>query len=342
MCPNITLADFCNKKMILGVSVLFLFVSSWAQDTLIILDSKSVEINSIRLVSKFPAENGEDVKSIFNRIGEFFFGRDQKVYLSKPISIFAESPNTFWVLDQGVGSLVKVNEHVGEIPQSFEKKYSSLVGICASDHQELLFTDSRLNKIFKIGLQDDELSEFRVSADLNQPTGIAYSILNDEIWVVETAAHCITVLNRNGEIVRQIGKRGEGPGEFNFPTFIWIDKSGVVYIVDSMNFRIQILSNSGEFISAFGQIGDASGYFARPKGIATDSNDNIYIVDALFHAVQIFDKKGNFLYHFGMHGRDDGQFWMPSGIFIDDSDYIYVADSYNSRIQVFQLITSNK
>ena len=324
--------------MVLCISCLFFLASGWAQDTVLLLDNMDAEINRIRFVTKFPPEKGVVEKGIFDRIGEFIFGKNQALILSKPISVIAENPESYWVLDQGLGVLLKVQDKVGEIPQPIKEKYSSLVGICASSYREIFFTDSRVNKIFKLNLDDHKLVEFNPSVELNQPTGIAYSRLNDELWVVETAAHRISVFNRMGEVVRQIGKRGESPGEFNYPTFIWIDKAGVVYIVDSMNFRIQILNSDGELISVFGQIGDATGYFSRPKGIATDSFGNIYVVDALFHAVQIFDKNGNLLYHFGKQGREDGQFWLPTGIFIDDNDYIYISDSYNSRVQVFQLI----
>lgn len=334
--------DFHKRTVVVCILCLFFFTTGWAQDTLMLPGSQGAEINRIRVVNKFPPEKKVEEKSIFDRVGEFFFGQKQAVILSKPISVVAENPESYWVLDQGLGNLLKVQDGVGEIPHPFKEKANSLVGICASSHNEIFFTDSRADKIFKMSLDKDELTEFNLSVALNQPTGIAFSPLNDELWVVETAAHRISVFNRQGILLRRIGKRGEDPGEFNFPTFIWIDKSGIVYIVDSMNFRIQIMNNDGKVISVFGQIGDATGYFSRPKGIATDSFGNIYVVDALFHAVQIFDKNGKFLYYFGRQGRKDGQFWMPTGIFIDDNDYIYIADSYNSRIQVFQLINGNK
>jgi len=339
---NLLFNNFHKKILVLFIMSLFFANSGWAQDTLMLSGSEGNEINRIRLVSKFPPDNRLEEKSIFDRIGEFLFGKKQAVVLSKPISVYAENPQSYWVLDQGLGNLVKVQNGVGEIPHPLKEKLTSLVGICASSHNELFFTDSRADKIFKLSLDNNEMTEFNSSVDLNQPTGIAFSRLNDELWVVETAAHRISVFNRQGELIRRIGKRGENPGEFNFPTFIWIDKSGIVYIVDSMNFRIQILNSDGKVISVFGQIGDATGYFSRPKGIATDSFGNIYVVDALFHAVQIFDKNGKFLYYFGRQGRKDGQFWMPTGIFIDDNDYIYVDDSYNSRVQVCQLINGNK
>ena len=317
---------------------IFLFISGWTQDTTLLKDSMQSEIKRIRWVSSFPNEKKEAKKNLFGRISEFIIGKQQVVVLNKPINIYANNPESFWVLDQGNGNIVKVQMEVGEIPQLFHEKYSSLVGICSAFENEIFFTDSRANKIFKMNIALDELIEFSDTIQLFQPTGIAYSFLNNELWVIETAAHRITVFNMDGEVINRIGKRGSGPLEFNFPTFIWIDKEGLVYIVDSMNFRIQILNSKGELVNYFGQTGDASGYFARPKGIATDSFGNIYVVDALFHAVQIFDKTGKFLYHFGQQGRDKGQFWMPSGIYIDTNDYIYIADSYNSRIQVFQLI----
>ncbi len=330
----------CAKAIIFCLSFSVFLPLVRAQETEGVFDQKGVEINRLRLVGKFPPEESREDANLLDRIGEFFFGDKQTLVLSKPISVFAESPDSYWVLDQGLGSLVKVQDGVGEIPQSFHQHYTSLVGICALPQGDLLFTESRRNKIFKLNQdeQADKLIEFCPAVDLKQPTGIAYSPTKNEVWVVETASHRITVLNLKGEVVHHIGKRGNGPLEFNFPTFIWIDKSGLVYVVDAMNFRIQILNSDGEFITKFGEIGDATGYFSRPKGIATDSFGNIYIVDALFHAVQIFDKKGNFLYYFGGQGRQDGKFWLPTGIFIDENDFIYIADSYNSRIQVFQLI----
>lgn len=320
----------------LGILCIFLFNGIWCQDT-VLFDPKSNDINQIQWVGKFPSENNVEKTNLFQRIGEFFIGKKEVVNLTKPISVLAENPESFWVMDQSIGSIIEVQDKVAEIPNFMKEKYNSLVGICATQNNQLFFSDSRANNVYKVNLETDELVVFSDSLKLDQPTGIAYSQLNDEVWVVETAAHRISVLNARGELVKQFGNRGEAPGEFNFPTFIWIDKYGMVYIVDSMNFRIQILNDKGEVINCFGQIGDATGYFARPKGIATDSFGNIYIADALFHVVQIFDKNGNFLYHFGQQGREDGQFWMPSGLYIDENDYIYVADSYNSRIQVFQL-----
>ncbi len=282
-------------------------------------------------------------KGFFKKVFEFVAGEDFSG-LVKPVNLIALDTSTFIVADQGVQFPVLINKSSGRIDyiKDNEEYYPSLVGICNGKDGKIYFTDSKNNKIYVLNSDDDEPKVLNDSLVLNQPTGIAYSNVNDEIWVSETANHLIVVLDSKGNVKRMTGKRGTAPGEFNFPTYIWIDSNDKVYVVDAMNFRIQILSNNGDVLSVFGETGNATGFLASPKGIATDSYGHIYVVDALFHTVQIFDDKGNFLYYFGRQGSGDGEFWMPSGIYIDKYDRIYVADSYNSRIQIFQLLKREK
>lgn len=302
------------------------------------LNAQSGTGYSIRWVDQFPSDIAVKKTSFKDRISELVFGqKPQKVI--KPFGIVATDPHNYWILDQGAGDIINFQNGEAEVLKSMiktDRDFPSLVGMTLLPGGELLCTDSRLNHLFKI--TEEECSLFSEPVSFSQPTGIAFSKSRGEIWVVETAAHQITVLNREGEVVRTIGGRGAGPGAFNYPTFIWIDGAGRVYIVDSMNFRVQILDQEGNFLFSFGESGDATGYMARPKGVATDSEGNIYVADALFHVVQIFDQKGHYLHNFGGQGQDAGEFWMPAGIYIDEQDYIYVADSYNARVQVFERV----
>jgi DNA-binding beta-propeller fold protein YncE len=328
-------------KIIISGLLLATFLNTTIAQNTTFIEAVSIDTNYIQWVGQFPGCNADTGKvRFFKKLNELLFGK-KSPELTKPISLIAESPETFWVLDQGKRTVLSVHKNVGEIPHFFNKKnmdFPSLVGICEISHGEILFTDSYLNKIFHLSTDRKKLIAINDTLRLEKPTGIAYNKITNQIWVTDTDAHCILVLNEKGEIIKVIGKRGINPGEFNFPTFIWIDRFGIIYVVDAMNFRVQIFNKEGEFLSLFGEIGDATGYLSRPKGIATDSYGNIYLVDALFHAVQIFDKSGKFLYKFGGQGHENGQFWLPVGIYIDDKDFIYIADSYNSRIQIFKLI----
>ena len=299
------------------------------------------ETEYVQWMKEFPSKGKDRAKkSLKKRFGELIFGKKGRV-LDKPVSVVAESPDKYWIIDQKNGTIVFVEENKGEelkIKTTDDQFLSSMVGICILPERGLLFSDSRLNEVFFLENGSPGLSPIADSIDWHRPTGIAHSVVKDEIWVVETAAHRISIVNLKGELKRVIGKRGNGPGDFNFPTHIWIDSQGDAYIVDALNFRIQIFDKNGEFINMFGESGDGTGSLARPKGIATDSFGNIYVVDALFHVVQIFNRSGRLLYYFGSQGRNKGEFWMPSGIYIDHKDNIFVSDTYNSRIQVFNLI----
>lgn len=303
-------------------------------------NSKSTYSPKIEWLSVWPSDLYKHrSKNVKNQINAILFGIRTPL-LSNPVSIVADNPNEFWVLDQGNKVLFEVKKGVGDIPQSVIKTdfdLSSLVGICEGPNLSILFTDSKAQKIYKILSGQKKIQILNDTLVLQQPTGIAYSPERKEIYVVETKAHRITVLNEKGELIRRIGSRGNSPGMFNYPTHICIDRKGHLYITDAMNFRIQVFNSNGEVISVFGQAGDSTGHFASPKGIATDSFGNIYVVDALFHVVQVFDINGVFLYKFGNQGHGNSEFWMPTGIFIDKNDNIYVADSYNSRVQIFQL-----
>ena len=293
---------------------------------------------SIQWIGQFPGEGSQTAPGLGDRLSRLVFGKKAQEVI-KPFNIVASDPGHYWILDQGAGGIFEVLNGESQLLRSMKRAkqdFPSLVGICGIPSGDIFFTDSRLNLVMRIA--DGQLVPFADSLNFQQPTGIAYNRASGEIWVVETGAHQISVLSREGERIRTLGGRGTAPGLFNYPTFIWIDSQGRVLVVDSMNFRVQIFNAHGQLVSTFGESGDATGNMARPKGIATDSQGHIYVADALFHAVQIFDDQGSFLSSFGGQGQKEGEFWMPTGIYIDETDHIYVADSYNARVQVFQLL----
>ncbi len=329
--------------------VIVLAITAWMPHLFARTEDRSGQIEdtgnlSIKWICQIPAKDSGKDAGFFNRVAEIIVGA-KPITVSKPVAVVAVNTEMLWFLDQGNKSLMISSDYEIDIPRFIKKSeivFPSLVDMCLIPGGNILFTDSKNNKIYLLQQNKKVLKEFNAGLTLDQPTGIAYSKQTQEIWVVETGSHCLAVLNRNGELIRRVGKRGINPGEFNFPTNIWIDNKGSVYIVDALNFRVQILDKEGNFVSAFGEPGNATGFFARPKGIATDSFGNVYVVDALFHAVQVFNRNGKLLHYFGTQGQDKEQFWLPSGIFIDENNYIYIADSFNSRIQIFQVVKEHQ
>ncbi len=295
----------------------------------------------IRWVEQIPAIGATKKNTnIIKRIFKIIVG-EKKQNLIRPFNALSTDDNLIWILDQGSQFLTRIDREKEKMKIFKSKQYPafpSLVDMCIWKSDVILFTDSKLNKVFFLKSKAKSPEILNNHLQINQPTGIAYSNRTQQIWVAETAAHRLVVLNEKGNLVKYVGTRGTEPGEFNFPTFLWIDQFGFIYIVDSLNFRVQVYNPESESFTVFGELGDATGYFARPKGIATDSYGHIYIVDALFNTVQIFNRKGEFLDNFGKQGRGIGDFWLPVGIFIAKNNRIFVADSFNARIQIFELL----
>lgn len=174
--------------------------------------------------------------------------------------------------------------------------------------------------------------------DLRRPSGLAGDAESSRLFVSDAGSHSIVVYDCDGRRLWQFGKRGPGPGEFNYPTHVAVDPAGNLVVSDSMNFRIQRMTAEGRSLAVFGRKGDATGDFALPKGVAADAAGNIWVVDAQFENVQAFDKEGRLLFVFGNEGRRPGEFWLPSGAAIDSRQRLWIADTYNRRVQVFALL----
>ncbi|TAL05967.1 MAG: 6-bladed beta-propeller [Verrucomicrobia bacterium] len=194
--------------------------------------------------------------------------------------------------------------------------------------------DSELGKIFAFG--DDGKPLFEIAAPLQRPVGLA--IDGGSLYVVDSQAHGVFVFGLDGKFQFQFGRRGDGPGEFNFPTCIAVNGRGQLIVTDTMNSRVQVFDLRGNFVSQFGSNGDTSGHFARPKGVAADSAGRIYVVDAIFDNFQIFNPEGQLLLNVGQSGAGPGGFALPNGIAISADNRIFVADAFNHRVQIFKYI----
>ncbi|NOX64574.1 MAG: 6-bladed beta-propeller [Chlorobi bacterium] len=325
-----------KRIILLNIYLILSIITVSAQD-------KDGDHFSVEWIKNFSRE--KDVKTeegIFSQFLNLVAGVTEEK-LVKPFNLVKYDEDSYFVLDQGRFTPLLVTNDGFEVVQNDEYKvFPSLVGVCKFKKNKILFTDSKLSKIFVYDIEEEELNTFPLSQKLEKPTGIVYDKISGLIYISETANHRVVVFDDKGNFLRTIGERGEEEGNFNFPTFLTLDKNENLLVVDAMNFRIQVFNKDGNYLRSFGEAGDATGYFNRPKGIAVDSYNHIYLVDALFHTVQIFDSEGNFLYNFGGMGQLNSRFWLPTGIMIDKDNNIYIADSYNSRIQVFRLIDDKK
>ncbi len=275
--------------------------------------------------------------SLWKRVGRFFTGENsEREHLLKPFAVALDETGNLCLTDTG-NNTVCYCDFVGKQWRRWKgvgkTNFLSPVAI-ARRHGIFYVADSELGRVFAFG--DDGKEVFTISRLLQRPTGLA--LTGDSLAVADAQAHAIFVFDLQGRLRFQFGRRGDGPGEFNFPTHIASDGAGHLLVTDSLNSRIQLFDTSGKFLSQFGGPGDTSGHFGRPKGVAVDSFGHVYIADAVFDNLQIFDLSGRLLLAFGGAGTGPGEFGLPAGIAIGADNQIYVADCYNRRVQVFKYI----
>ena len=58
----------------------------------------------------------------------------------------------------------------------------------------------------------------------------------------------IVKFSKDGKFIKEWGKLGTGPGEFNTPHALALDSKGGLFVADRSNNRIQIFTQDGKFI----------------------------------------------------------------------------------------------
>jgi streptogramin lyase len=79
--------------------------------------------------------------------------------------------------------------------------------------------------------------------------------------------------DKTGKFIKEWGKLGTAPGEFDQPHALAMDSRGRLFVGDRNNNRIQIFDQDGKFIAEWKQ-------FSRPSGVFIDKQDNIYVADS--------------------------------------------------------------
>jgi DNA-binding beta-propeller fold protein YncE len=178
----------------------------------------------------------------------------------------------------------------------------------------------------------------RPGPPFNMPTNLAIAP-GGELYITDGYGNSrVHKFSAEGKLLVSWGVPGDGPGQFNLPHGIAIDKRGRVYVADRENSRIQVFSADGKILSQWTDTG-------RPMQICFDASDRAFVCDVGFRAgrfpfqaaptppirgayVSVFDTEGQLLSRWG--GSEDpcaaGDFFAPHGICVDSKGAIYVGE----------------
>ncbi|CAF1201131.1 unnamed protein product [Didymodactylos carnosus] len=130
-----------------------------------------------------------------------------------------------------------------------------------------------------------------------------------------------------GILVAGSNRPGAELSQLHNPTFIFVDRAGLVYVSDTGNRRVMKWAQIDGIGSLVG--GDQDPKFC-PAGVV-DSLDTVYVADSGNDQVLRWPNATS-------QGSDEtNQLKCPKGLAFDRDGYLYVADSENNRVRRFNI-----
>jgi hypothetical protein len=186
-----------------------------------------------------------------------------------------------------------------------------------------------------------------------QPTDVAWDS-NGNIYISDGYINSrVAKFDKNGDWVKSWGTKGTGPGQFNLPHSIVIDRNNNVYVGDRSNHRIQVFDTDGKFLRMFSidvppdpktkAVNGATPTGERLKQVIgapnslciTPGPNQVMFVGESTYPGRIFKVSldGKVLGVIGKSGRNLGQFSGAHALACPSENEIYAAETSNWRVQ---------
>jgi hypothetical protein len=192
------------------------------------------------------------------------------------------------------------------------------------------------------------------AAQLSTPYGL-WLTTGGDLYIADFSNHRIRkITSSTGIITTMAGSGGTGTyggdigpatsATLNFPTGVYVDTTGKIFIADFSNYRIRVMSTSG-IITTFAGTGSATPFTSdgaqatstninKPSDMKGDSAGNIYYSDNNKYIIRMIDTSGIVatLFGTGSPGFSSGvvprlsRIYGPCGIWLDSLSTIYFSD----------------
>lgn len=288
---------------------------------------------------------GEESRKTGARIFRWIVGLDSaeanRNVLQRPTAGVTDAAGRVFVTDTSRRAVYVFDEPAGRL-LVWERalglaSFVAPSGIALGPAGQVWVADAELGLVVKLDRDGEPVGSFGKGL-LERPTGLVRDPVQKLAYVADTYAHDVKVFDDEGRLVHVIGRRGERPGEFNYPTHVAFAR-GELFVTDTMNNRVQVFTSDGEVLRRqFGQSGLYVGNLVRPKGVAVDNEGHVYVVESYHDHLLVFGSRGEFLLPIGGTGHATGRFYLPAGVWTDSRNRVFVADMFNGRVVVFQFL----
>jgi outer membrane protein assembly factor BamB len=181
----------------------------------------------------------------------------------------------------------------------------------------------------------------RAAGPFNQPTNLALAA-DGSMFITDGYGNArVHKFTADGRLQLSWGEPGTGPGQFNLPHGIAVDRNSRVYVADRENSRVQIFDSDGRFLSEWTDVARPTEVFIGGHGAG---DELVYISEIGYRCglfpgmsapanppgscVSIWNKDGKCLARWGGGPNPcaAGDFFAAHDIWVDSRGDIYVSE----------------
>lgn len=267
--------------------------------------------------------------------------RAYRLDFSSPVRLAIGNDGSVYIADAQKGEVV-VRAADGRILQ--HRRDLGRPGAIAVDGAHNVYLadlDSGAVSVFDSSWQ--RINRFADGNVILQPGDMAIDEGASRIYVTDTEAHTVRVFSTAGEPLFEFGDRGEGDGQFLYPSGVHFDAlAGEVLVADQLGFRVQVFDLDGAYKYCIGGNSASSGSFfqrgrllSAPQGLWADRLGRIYVADSFEGQVKVIDRAGRKLAGIASFGHQAGALRQPADLVMDGASRLFVASANNARVEMF-------
>jgi sugar lactone lactonase YvrE len=232
---------------------------------------------------------------VFDREGNFLRSWGAGLF-EFPHTIRCDEHDNLWLVDRDLGQMLYFTPHGKLLRTIGTRGVRSDTGVAADD-----FRSDAYRRVTRAG------------GPFNLPTDIAVAP-SGELFVTDGYGNArVHKFDSAGRLLYSWGEPGTGPGQFNLPHGVWIDRRGRVLIADRENDRIQVFDQNGALLSIW------PAELIGPAVLYVDADDIVYTVEHNAGMVSVLTLEGERLARWG-----EPAFRSCHGIWGDSNGDIYV------------------
>jgi len=147
------------------------------------------------------------------------------------------------------------------------------------------------------------------------------------IYILDSGNFTIKKYDKNGKFITAIGRKGRGPGEFQYPISIDLDKNNYIYVNDSGNNRIEIFDDNGKSFNTIPIITGSRILLLNSQNIAINVRGRYNDADNVpsYPLVRLFNLDGESILKFGKRRS-----YIDNNMRVKGNSYSFTADKYDT------------